>query len=99
MKLEFMTFPEWVHAHPELVEEFEDEKTVKCTACNGTGEISCQCDCGDVHEKDCEECDGDGEISSSEIKLKNLYRQQLAADKKKALEFGVVEIASKVRKT
>lgn len=41
-----------------------EEKTVKCSACDGDGVIYCECGCPHCNaEIDCDECDGSGEIT------------------------------------
>lgn len=33
----------------------------QCPRCGGAGFVECECDeCGDVHERECEDCDGQG---------------------------------------
>ena len=33
-----------------------------CADCDGTGEVSCSCDCGHEHDADCETCGGTGKV-------------------------------------
>lgn len=33
-----------------------------CDACDNSGEVECECDCGDEHFRKCDECNGKGEV-------------------------------------
>lgn len=34
--------------------------TDECEECNGSGEVDCECECGDEHQRKCDDCNGDG---------------------------------------
>lgn len=40
----------------------DNKRTQECDDCDGTGEVTCECEHGYDHEHDCDECDGDGTV-------------------------------------
>ena len=48
-----------------------------CDECDGEGEVDCECDCGDVHNKKCQDCDGEGRIIFNRPQIEAMGEEQL----------------------
>lgn len=71
-----ISFVEWQKQQADLPIEI-------CSCCKGSGQVPCECYCGDEHTKTCEKCDGD----LTEIGGLLEYQKQIEADRKKWNEY------------
>jgi hypothetical protein len=74
VKITHLTFEQWCKWNPDAVKAAEDD----CSACDGTGVYSCECD----GPHGCRKCQSKGKVSTAF----EVYADQCKADEKKFRE-------------